>query len=218
MKSVVCLLTALAVGPAWGSSNDLPPSPTTAQAEAPNAAAPSTVNVVANADCGCVSAGTAVELEIDQLLNSSVQKRGDKFPIKLHAPIMRGETVLVPAGTIGIGEIVHADRSRGGGKPGELLLAARFLDFQGTQIPLRALKFGGQGKDRTNVALGTAIAVGVFAHFIRGNEIEIPAGTVVSAKLAQDFPASTSVVVEPSAATMQSLPTTAAPDESTHKE
>lgn len=129
-----------------------------------------------------------VELEIAQVLNSSVQKRGDKFAIKLHAPLIHDGATIIPAGTVGEGEIVHADKSRGGGKPGELLIAARYLDFDGVRVPLRALKFGGQGQDKSNVALGVALAVGPFAHFIHGKEIEIPAGTIVSAKLAQDLP------------------------------
>ena len=57
---------------------------------------------------------------------------------------------MVPAGTPGVGEVVHAERARFGGKAGELILAARYLDFQGTRIPLRTLRFGAQqGRDNS---------------------------------------------------------------------
>lgn len=154
-------------------------------------------------ECCRIAAGTAVELEIVDPLSSGHHQRGHRFAIRLHAPLRDGDVVVVPAGTPGVGEIVHADRSRGGGKPGELLLAARHLEFNGVQIPLRGLKLGGQGLDRTRTALGVAVAAGPFAHFIRGREIEIPAYTLVNAKLAQEL-------ALPAAAIDTSIPDTAA--------
>lgn len=220
MKHSVCLLAMwMVASSAWGAQNDTQPAmaPPAGQTVAPAIEADAST-VLANADCGCVPAGTAIELEIDQPLSSAIQKRGDKFAIKLHAPIARDGVVLIPAGTAGVGEIVHADHSRGGGKPGELLIAARYLDFEGAQVPLHALKFGGQGKDNTKVAIGTAIAIGVFAQFIHGREIEIPAGTVVNAKLAQDLAMRAATAPENSPKAHSAASSTTAPSASTHKE
>ncbi len=168
----------------------------------------------------CLSAGTLVELEIGEPLSSATSKRGDAFAIKVHTALTQAGALLIPAGTAGIGEIIHADRSHGGGKPGELLIAARYLQLGDTQLPLHGLKFGGQGQDRSNVALGVAMAAGPFALFVHGKEIEIPAGTVVTAKLVQDFPSTAvgtlSVVAAPSApgasipTSSETSPTTAA--------
>lgn len=133
-----------------------------------------------------ISPGTLVELEITQPLSSATAKRGDKFALKLRAPFSCGDDVIVPADTPGIGEIVHAERSRSGGKPGELLLAARHLEHDGVRLPLRGLKLGAVGQDRTKAALAAAMGIGAFALFIRGKEIEIPAGTIVNAKLAPE--------------------------------
>jgi hypothetical protein len=130
--------------------------------------------------------GTLVELEITQPLSSATAKRGDKFALKLRAPFSCGDDVIVPADTPGIGEIVHAERSRSGGKPGELLLAARHLEHDGVHWPLRGLKLGAVGVDRSKAALAASFGIGAFALFIRGKEIEIPAGTIVNAKLAHD--------------------------------
>ena len=198
MKTSTWLLAALAVvGPAWvgaqtSTTEASPAGDAAVSMVAPesdtNAATPAVMPAVATAECCRVAAGAAVELEIAQALSSAAQKRGDKFAIRLHAPLVHAGTVVIPAGTVGVGEIVHADRSRGGGKPGELLIAARYLELDGGQIPLRGLKFGGQGQDQSKAAVGAAFVVGPLAHFIRGKEIEIPAGTIVTAKLAQDFP------------------------------
>lgn len=139
--------------------------------------------------CCHVAAGTPVELEMVEAVSSRTHIRGDRFAVRLRLPIMADDVTAIPAGTPGVGEIVHAERSRGGGKPGELLLAARYLDLNGVQIPLRAMKLGGQGKDRSGTAIGVAVAIGPFAQFIRGEEIEIPSGTVAGAKLAVELSA-----------------------------
>lgn len=136
--------------------------------------------------CCRIADGTAVTLEILEPLNSALVKRGDKFRLRLADPVsIDGNDVLAP-GIEGVGEIIHAEKSRSGGKPGELLLAARFLQHSDTQIPLRGLKLGGKGKDNTNAAMATAFAIGPLALFVHGREIVIPAGTLAQAKIARD--------------------------------
>lgn len=207
MKKVVwSLLASAAISSTWASAQSVAPDPAAAQ----NAPTPATVTTPASDDCCRIAAGTPVELEIVDAVSSADRKRGDRFAIRLHAELRHGEAVVIPAGTTGVGEIVHGERSRGGGKPGELLLAARYLELDGVQIPLRGLKFGGQGQDKTHVALGTSFALGPFAHFIHGREIEIPAGTVVTAKLAQDLPIAASAATTATTATRPTAsPTTA---------
>ena len=136
--------------------------------------------------CCRVPANTVVDLEILDLLDSYQHKRGDKFRIRVVTSVAIDGTSLIAAGTLGVGEIVHAAAARGGGAPGELLIAARSLDIDGQPAPLRGLKLGVTGDDNSGMALGVSFAAGPFAMFIRGREIEIPAGTRVSARLAQD--------------------------------
>ena len=162
---------------------------------------------VASVPCCLVSAGTVVELEITDPISSRDRKHGDKFGLRLHAPLMLDGVIVLPAGTTGVGEIVHADRARGGGKPGELILAARYLQLQGSQVPLRGLKLGANGKDNTRKALAFSMAIGVWAQFIHGGEVDIPTGTIAEAKLTQDFTITTNATFTPPVAI---LPTQAA--------
>ena len=186
MKTFACLLAAMLLArPAWGITADAAPEPAPPAGNEAATAVP--VQPASVADCQCVPAGSPVELEIGEALSSATRKRGDKFAIKLHAPITHADKVVIPAGAMGLGEIVHAERSRGGGKPGELLLAGRYLEFAGTRIPLRGMKASATGDTRYGAALGTAFLAGPFAMFVRGREIEIPAGTRVTAKLAQNL-------------------------------
>jgi hypothetical protein len=163
--------------PAIPAATSVASEPTTEKPPAP----------VASRDGRLFAAGTLVELEILTPIKSSQHKRGDKFDLRLYSPLVHDGATCVPVGTMGIGEVVHAMPAHGGGKPGELLLAGRYLDFSGQRIPLRGMKAGATGDANYGAALGAAFAMGPFAMFIRGHEIEIPAGTRVTAKLAQDL-------------------------------
>lgn len=137
------------------------------------------------------SEGAELELALADTLNSARTQRGERFRLTLVEPVITSDGTL-PAGTAGVGEVVHAEPSRGGGKPGEILLAARYLEYQGEQIRLRGFKLGGSGQDRSRAAIGTAVVAGPFAYFLKGREIELPAGTRARARLAQALPPSVS--------------------------
>lgn len=135
--------------------------------------------------CCTLADGTPVVLELLDPISSARSRRGEKFRLKLQESVMVDGAIVLPAGTEGIGEIVHAERSRGGGKPGELILAARHLQVGDRIVKLRGFKLGGSGRDTSHVAIGAAVAIGPFAQFIHGKEIEIPARASGSAKLAE---------------------------------
>lgn len=139
---------------------------------------------------------TPVFLTVDEPLASDQVAIGQYFKLSLRQPLEIAAGVSIPAGTKGIGQVVHAAKSRAMGKAGELVLAARHLDFQGARIPLRSLRYGsGQGKDNAETAAIVGIAVSaLITPFITGGEVRIPAGTEVWAKVAAD------VTVPPSAA------------------
>jgi hypothetical protein len=155
-----------------------------AQTPAPAPETPAPVAI--DPDCCRVVAGTVIDLEIAEPITSWQHKRGDKFQLRLAQPLVVDGRLLVPAGTTGVGEIVHAAAARGGGAPGELLIAARHLDVDGGQLLLRGMKLGGSGGDNSGMAFGVSFAAGPFAMFIRGHEIEIPAGARAYAKVAED--------------------------------
>ncbi|MEP6634558.1 MAG: hypothetical protein ABJA62_10155 [Luteimonas sp.] len=163
--------------------------------------------------CCRIPADTVVDLEITQPINSAKQHRGDYFGLRLVSAVVVDGVVVLPAGTEGTGQIVEAQPSRGGGKPGELLLAARFLTSNGVQIPLHGMKFSATGADQTRVSMALGTAIGVWAMFIRGREIEVPSGTPVHAKVAGDVmltPRSEvipALLPVPSSSTFTALPT-----------
>ena len=138
--------------------------------------------------CCMLPALTPIEIEISDPLNSKTSKIGDFFRIRLVQPIMVNNTVIVPAGMSGQGEVIHAAKARVAGKPGELIIAARWIDFQGKKLPLRSFKYGssaGKSNVDTAAAAGIIIAAPVML-FIVGGQVNIPVGTRAQAKLATD--------------------------------
>lgn len=162
------------------SPPDVVPTPAGTPAEPAAATAPATQPPL----CCTLPDGTLVELAIGEPLTSKTAQRGQRFKLLLAEPLRLGDTVVLPAGTEGVGEIIHADRARAAGKPGELLLAARFLQGPDGEIKLRGMKLGGSGKDRGNAAMGVAMGLGPLGFLVRGGQIEIPEGARAHAKLA----------------------------------
>lgn len=134
--------------------------------------------------CCTIPALMVVDLEILSTINSKANKIGEKFPFKLAKPIAVDGREIVPAGAMGSGDVVHAAKSRFGGKAGELVIAARYIDHAGIRVPLRSLRAGeGQGKDNTEAAAAVGIAVGILSMFVTGGEVNVPAGTIMNAKI-----------------------------------
>lgn len=137
---------------------------------------------------------TPVIIEILKPLGSKVSKTGETFPIRLAAPILVDGKEVVPAGTAGMGEVIHAKRSGGMGAAGELVITARYLDVDGRQMPLRSLHWSQSGESRVNTvnALNVASAasplpIGLVGFFIGGGQINVAEGARAEAKTAADF-------------------------------
>ncbi len=145
------------------------------------ASEPTATNATVDASTACCTLpdGTIVELEIAEPLSSKTAQRGQRFKLRLASPLYAGEHMLLPAGTEGIGEVVHADRARAAGKPGELLLAGRSLSGPNGELKLRGFRLGGSGENRTVAAFWIPLGF-----FIRGGQIELPVGARAHAKLA----------------------------------
>jgi hypothetical protein len=136
-----------------------------------------------------VPSGTLIDIQLDEPVSSNTHRKGDWFALSLSGPVMLGDRIVVPAGTTGRGQVVHAAKAGWGGKGGELILAARYLEFEGRRIGLRGMKLGLRGKENDTLAMATAIAIGPIGALISGKNAVLPKGAPASAKLAEDLPA-----------------------------
>ena len=130
-------------------------------------------------------ANTVIELEMVEPVGSKTSKPGDLFQLRVATAVELNGSVLIAAGTPAVGQVVHATRSGTGGKAGELILAARYLDMPHGQVKLRS-SFGAAGKNRVGTSAGMVVVTGVFGMLVRGRDVELPAGSPLSARLAID--------------------------------
>lgn len=203
-----CLATVAGAGEAPAPPADTPaaeaPRPDAPLVAAPPADAPPAVAPAADSQHAAGSrvvlpALTHVRIQIDEPVNSNGNKPGDHFRLHIAEDVRVGDAVLIPAGAEGVGEVVHAAPSGGGGKPGALILAAREVRVGDQPVRLRSLVLGRSGKDRTQQSMATSFVAGPFAMFVHGGEVAIPAGTEADAKTAEDV--ELPVVSPPAAAT-----------------
>lgn len=140
-----------------------------------------------------VQSGTLVDIRLDESVSSKTHQKGDWFALSLSEPVMLGDSIIVPAGTPGRGQVVHSAKAGWGGKGGELILVARYLDFDGRRIGLRGMKLGARGKDNDNLAMATTMAIGPVGMLINGKNAALEKGTPASAKLAEDLSSPTKI-------------------------
>lgn len=128
---------------------------------------------------------TEIYIELLDEVSSATAASGETFRIRLASPIVVDGVEVVPAGPEGMGEVVHAKR-RGGGSGGELIVAARYLEHNGQQIPLRSMRMTAHGKDRDGERFVATAVVGVLGLLVKGEDTVLEVGRVAQAKIAQD--------------------------------
>lgn len=184
--AVAAVALVLTAPVAAQTAREEPAAGTTAPEE-PDAAEPAPEQAAA---CCAIAAMTEVEIEVAERVTSKISRQGQRFAIRLAEPIVVEGRIVVPAGTPGVGEVVHSAKAGGTGKAGELILAARYLELDGQRIPLRSFRYGRrQGKDKTGavntgnmVAAAVLPAASLVGFLIKGGEVDIPAGTRANAK------------------------------------
>lgn len=146
---------------------------------------------------------TPIRFTLDTAISTKTAVTGNQFQLKVAEDLVINGGVVIPAGTPATGEIIHAQKASVFGKAGELLLAIRYIDLNGQKIRMRSFQ-PYQGKDVTRAAMGASFAIGMFAAFIHGGEIEMPANTpvqaLVAAETSVDVHASSGVDSNPSSA------------------
>lgn len=121
-----------------------------------------------------IPAGTSIDFQIVDHISSKISKATDNFTIRLSRPILVDGHEIVPVGTEGVGEVIHAARARAGGKAGELILTARYLLYHDQKIPLRSFRFGKSGESRVTQGAVVAFAAGPLSYLIVGGEVDVP--------------------------------------------
>lgn len=167
-STLACVLIACATGIVHAATPTLS-APASAPMPAPGALLP---------------ANTVVELELSAAVNSRTSRPGDQVSLRVASDVVLGGRVVIATGTPAYGQVVHAQKAGAGGKPGELILAARYLDLPQGRLKLRS-NFGVAGARHSVASLVTAQFIGPFAMAVKGGEIDLPAGTRLATRTAE---------------------------------
>jgi hypothetical protein len=165
---------------------DTSADPAAAPANPPSASVEAVIETAPMTERLKVPALTPVFIKVDRELSSKKSKPGERFPIVVAEDVRVDGHVVIPAGSAGEGEVVHAARSSVGGKAGELILAARYVKVGEVDVPLRSMVLGGAGKDRSNESLAASFVYGV-GFFVVGGAVIVPRESLASAKTAVEI-------------------------------
>lgn len=176
VRWLLCAFSLICIKPAALLAEDLPTE----------AAAPSTSSEQESvARLYTLAAGTEIHLRLLEPVASHTHKRGDRFKLEVAQPVTVDDAIVVPAGSPGIGEVIHAAKPGMAGKAGELILTTRLLSVGEHEVKLRSFT-AGNGENRLGLATGLGVTLGIPALFVVGKNLVLPAGTDVYAKVAAE--------------------------------
>jgi hypothetical protein len=143
------------------------------------------------ATCCRVPAGAVVQVELAEPVGTAKQKAGDRFALRLAAPLIVNGRVLLRAGTPGVGEVVQASGPGLGGKAAKLVLAADYLSLGSRTVPLNGLQLAGVGKGNVTAAEVIGLSgivlgpIGFVGMAVQGGNVDFPAGAKAMAKVSE---------------------------------
>ena len=132
-------------------------------------------------------ANTEILLSMNSEITSTTHRAGDTFTMSTATDTRIGDLVVIPRGTRAVGEITWRTGRGAFGKSGKMRISLRYLDLDGTRIPIEG-DYDQAGEGNTLATVGGIIAVGVFAGFITGSRARIPAGRELAARTALAVP------------------------------
>jgi hypothetical protein len=152
--------------------------------------------VVANAETIKVPEGTEFPIRLEDSLSSSTAKEGDRFTISLDDDVKLPDGTLLRAGYRGVGEVIDARNNGMLGKNGKLDVRLVYLKVGDDRVRLRANK-GAKGETRVGATVATVILFWPAAPFIKGKDVTLKKGTIMTAYADQDTSLSTPVPAPP---------------------
>jgi hypothetical protein len=132
-----------------------------------------------------VSEGTEFQIRVEDSLSSSTAHEGDRFTVSLDDDVKLSDGTVLRAGYRGVGEVMEARDNGMLGKNGKLNIRLLYLKVGDDRIRLRANK-GAKGETRVGATVATVILFWPAAPFIKGKDVSIKKGTVMTAYADQD--------------------------------
>jgi hypothetical protein len=129
---------------------------------------------------------TPVSLKFAADLSSKSAHEGDPVEFLLDEDIKVGETVVVAKDAHAVASVSSAKKAGMMGKPGELNVQLQYLVVGSNHIHLRGTK-GREGDSKTGATVALTVLFGPIGLIKHGKDVEISAGTPLTAYVDQDI-------------------------------
>jgi len=146
--------------------------------------------------------GTKVTLMVNDLISSREAESNNVIELTVLKDVKVNGKVVVFEGTFAEGVITDVRRAGIFGRGAKLEFEGiNILAADGQRIPIKSLKVKKRGKNRKGMALGASIIIpvagvlmgtpllipfGIIGIFVKGRDVEIQPGTLVTAKIMED--------------------------------
>lgn len=133
-----------------------------------------------------IPAGTELTIELTSTVSSKTLKKGDPLPLKTLDNIIINDVIVIPAGTPVEGVVTKATKSGMFGRSGKLEFTITSVKtINNVQIPLEYTAFKKAGHDGGAIAVAAVVSF-VGGMFMKGKNVEFPAGSHFQAKVVSD--------------------------------
>lgn len=130
--------------------------------------------------------GTPLQLATRTELNTKDSHAGDRFYLEVAEPLVYRGQVVVPVGSIAVGEVMRSERNGHFGKRGQLDIRVNYVETPSGPIRVSG-RTTRQGNGQGVLSIGGALLVSWPMMFIHGTSGRLPAETPVTAYLADDL-------------------------------
>lgn len=157
---------------------------TLAQAPVPSGGPATIYTQVAPETLLALPALTPVLIQFDEKVSSDGNRNGDQFRFHVAEDVRVGDRIVIPAGSAGIGEVIHAQKSGIAGRAGELIVAARHVTVGTRRVRLRSFA-AGTGLQHTDLATWGGILLVFPPLMIHGGVMDMPRQMMATARTAE---------------------------------
>lgn len=116
---------------------------------------------------GILPAGTVVFVTLDADLSTMTAKLGDRFPVVVFDDVIDQDTIVIPKGAPGYGEVTFTTNKGAFGKPGIIGITLRQIQIDDRQFALSG-RYREEGANNNGATAATMFAVGIFSAVIKG--------------------------------------------------
>lgn len=139
--------------------------------------------------------GQPVQLMVLHEVNSRQAKPGDRFPLRVNAPVLVDGLVVIPVGAAAWGEVVAASGTGVAGGRGHVSVRLTRIDAPSGPVALTGLTGTEGGSNTAGVVMGV-LSFGLGGLLVKGGNATLKAGDLVTGYIDEGAtPAATPLVV-----------------------